>query len=206
MEGLIIDFAQKIVNDNIILSYLFFFISQSLQILFPPYPGDMVLIIEGYLSEVAHLNIYLVIANAVTSTSLSSILLYNIGRRKQEKILQSKLITFLFATEKIKKLYKLFSKLGSLVIIISKFIPGIFSLVVLSAGVFKVKKRFAYISIIIISFLHNSTLILLGKLVGENWSVIFRKLNVYNRYIIVAAIVGLIMYLIMLQLRKKLLG
>lgn len=205
VERLIIDFAQKIVNDNIILSYLFFFASQSLQILFPPYPGDMVLIIEGYLSEVAHLNIYLVVANAVASTSLSSIFLYNIGMRKQERILNSKTITFLFATEKINKLYRLFSKLGAPVIIISKFIPGIFSLAVLSAGVFKVKKRFAYISIIVISFLHNISLILLGKLVGENWSVIFRKMNVYNRYIIIAAIVGLIIYFIMLQLKKRLL-
>lgn len=205
MENLIIDFAQRIVNDNIIFSYLFFFGSQSLQILFPPYPGDMVLIIEGYLSEVAHLNIYIVVANAVASTSLSSIFLYNIGRRKQERILHSKIITFLFATEKINKLNRLFSKLGALVIIMSKFIPGIFSLAVLSAGVFKVRKRFAYLSIVVISFLHNSILILLGKVVGENWSIIFRKMNVYNRHIIVVAIVVLIIYLIMLQLKKRLL-
>lgn len=205
MEKLIIDFAQRIVNDNIILSYLFFFVSQSLQILFPPYPGDMVLIIEGYLSEVAHLNIYLVVANAAVSTSLSSIFLYNIGRKKQERILNSKIITFLFATEKINKLYRLFSKLGSPVIIISKFIPGIFSLTVLSAGVFKVRKKFAYIAIIVISFLHNLTLILLGKLVGENWSAIFRKMNVFNRDIIIVAIIGLIIYFIMLQLKKRLL-
>ncbi len=205
MERILVDFAQKIVMENILLSYLFFFVSQSLQILFPPYPGDMILILEGYLSEIANLNFYFVVANAAASTSLSSILLYNIGRRKQERILHSKIITLLFATEKINKLNRLFSKLGALVIIISKFIPGIFSLTVLSAGVFKVRKRFAYLSIIVISFLHNLTLILLGKLVGENWSIILRKMNVYNRYIIIIAIVVLIIYFILLQLKKRLL-
>lgn len=204
MEQLIIDFAQNIVNENVILSYLFFFASQSLQILFPPYPGDMILILEGYLSEIANLNIYLVVVNAAAATSSSSIFLYNIGRKKQERILHSKITTFLFATGKIEKLNKLFEKLGAWTIILSKFIPGIFSLTVLSAGVFKVRRRFAYIAIVIISFLHNLTLISLGKLVGENWTIIFRKMNVYNRYIILAAIIILIIYLILLQLKKRL--
>ncbi|SCG83183.1 hypothetical protein DW1_1613 [Proteiniborus sp. DW1] len=205
MENIIVDFAQKIVMENVLLSYLFFFVSQSLQVLFPPYPGDMILILEGYLSEIAHLNIYLVVANAVTSTSLSSMLLYNIGRKKQERILQSKIVTFLFCTSKITKLNNLFRRLGAFVIILSKFIPGIFSLTVLSAGVFKVKKGSAYTAIVVISFFHNFVLIALGKLVGENWKTILRKMDVYNRYIIIIAVIGFVIYLIMLQLKKRLL-
>lgn len=204
MEQLIINFAKNIVNENVFLSYLFFFVSQSLQVLFPPYPGDMVLILEGYLSEIAHLNIYFVVTNAILSTSSSSILLYNIGRRKQERILHSKIITMLFATNKIEKLNRIFKKLGAWTIILSKFIPGIFSLTVLSAGVFKVKKRFAYLAIIIISSLHHLTLIILGKKLGENWELIFRKMTEYNKYIIIIGLIALIIYLIMLQLKKKL--
>lgn len=205
MEKFIIDFAQNIVMENVLLSYLFFFISQSLQVVFPPYPGDMILILEGYLSELAHLNIYLVITNAAASTSLSSILLYNIGRKKQERILHSKIVTLLFGTSKIAKLSKLFAKLGALVIILSKFIPGIYSLTLLSAGVFRVKKRSAYLSIILVSTFHNVVLITLGKLLGENWTIILRRMDTYNRYIIIIAIIAFVIYLIMLQLKKRLL-
>lgn len=205
MEKFIIDFAQNIVMENKLLSYLFFIVSQSLQVLFPPYPGDMILILEGYLSELAHLNIYLIIANAAASTSLSSILLYNIGRNKQEKILHSKIVTLLFGTSKIAKLSKLFAKLGALVIILSKFIPGIYSLTLLSAGVFRVKKRSAYLSIVSISTFHNLVLITLGKLLGENWIIILRRMDTYNRYIIIIAVIAFVIYLIMLQLKKKLL-
>ncbi len=205
MEGFIIDFAENIVMENVFLSFLFFFVSQSLQVLFPPYPGDMILILEGYLSEIAQLNIYLIIINAAASTSLSSILLYNIGRKKQERILHSKIVTFLFGTSKITKLNNLFKKLGAFVIILSKFIPGIFSLTVLSAGVFRVKKKSAYMSIILISFFHNLVLISLGKLVGENWTIILKKMDVYNRYIIIIAVIALVIYFIMLQLKKRLL-
>lgn len=204
MEDFIIEFAQNIVAKNILLSYIFFFVSQSLQVLFPPYPGDMILLLEGYLSEEANLNIYFVIANAVISTSLSSIFLYNIGRKKQEKILHSKIVTFLFGTGRTSKLNKLFTKFGAVVIILSKFIPGIFSLTILAAGIFKVKRKFTYLSIIIVSFFHNMTLILLGKLVRENWSVILKKIDIYNRYIILLAVIAIIIYLIMLQLKKKL--
>ena len=205
MEQAIVQFAKSIVLNNTLLSYIFFFLSQSLQVLFPPYPGDMILVLEGYLSGLVGLNILLIVANAVTATTLSSILLYNIGRIKEEKILHSKIIHYLFEASKIDKLKKLFKKLGVFVIIISKFIPGIYSLTVLAAGIFKLNKRNSYIAIIAISFLHNTVFIMLGKIVGENWSIIFNKINIYNRYISIILIVVAVIYFLLLSLKKKLL-
>ncbi|MTI66545.1 MAG: hypothetical protein FH753_08085 [Firmicutes bacterium] len=204
MEQLIIEFAKDIVSNNILLSYLFFFVSQSLQILFPPYPGDMVLIIEGYLTEFSNINLILVMLTAILATSLSSILLYNIGRKEGSIILKSKLVKYLFDTEKVNKLRHLFDRFGAMVIIGSKLIPGIFSLTVLSAGIFKVKRRLAYVSIVIITIIHHGILIILGKILGENWTLIFYKINRYNRIIIILAIIGFILYIILLKIKNKL--
>lgn len=205
MEELIINFAKEIVSENVLLSFLFFFLSQSLQILFPPYPGDMVLIIEGYLSELANLNIFLVAIIAICGTSLSSFLLYKIGRKKEEKILHSKITKLLFDTDKVEKLRTLFDKFGPAVIVISKFIPGIFSLTVLSAGIFKVDKTKAYTSVVLITAVHHIVLIALGKLLGENWTVIFHKLNVYNRYFFILIMGAFIFYILMHLLKRRLL-
>lgn len=205
MEQAIVQFAKNIVLNNTLLSYIFFFLSQSLQVLFPPYPGDMILILEGYLSGLVGLNTLLIVANAVTATILSSVLLYNIGWVKEEKILHLKIIHYLFETGKLDKLKKLFKKLGVSVIILSKFIPGIYSLTVLAAGIFKLNKRNSYIAISVISFLHNTVFIMLGKVVGENWSIIFNKINIYNKYISIILIVGVVIYLLLLSLKKKLL-
>ncbi|MGF7058731.1 DedA family protein [Brassicibacter mesophilus] len=205
MEQAIVQFAKNIVLNNTLLSYIFFFLSQSLQVLFPPYPGDMILILEGYLSGLVGLNTLLIVANAVTATILSSVLLYNIGWVKEEKILHLKIIHYLFETGKIDKLKKLFKKLGVSVIILSKFIPGIYSLTVLAAGIFKLNKRNSYIAISVISFLHNTAFIMLGKVVGENWSIIFNKINIYNKYISIILIAGVLIYLLLLSLKKKLL-
>jgi membrane protein DedA with SNARE-associated domain len=51
MEQNLIDFTKDIAMQYPYLAYIFFFISASLQILFPPYPGDTVLVLEGYLSS-----------------------------------------------------------------------------------------------------------------------------------------------------------
>lgn len=204
MEELIINFSKNIVSNNIVLSYLFFFISQSLQILFPPYPGDMVLILEGYLSQIANLNIILVMINAILATSLSSVLLYKIGEKEGEKILDLKIIKLLFETKSVDKLRHLFEKFGPLVIVISKFIPGIFSIALLSAGIFKVKNTFVYTSIVMVTSVHHIILIILGKILGENWTIIFYKIQTYNKYIFIAIIIILIIYAIMHYLKSRL--
>lgn len=204
MEKIIIEFAKDIVQSNILLSYIFFFISQSLQILFPPYPGDMVLILEGYLSELAGMNYILVNINAIMATFFSSVLLYRIGKKEEYKILNSKIVKYLFDTKKVDKLRKLFTKMGAFVIIISKFIPGIFSITVISAGIFKVKKRKAYLSILSITALHHIILIGLGKLLGENWTIILKKIEIYNKYLFVLVIIIIIIYFILIKVKRKL--
>ena len=194
MEKIIIDIAKKVVLDYPIFSYLFFFISQSLQILFPPYPGDMLLIAEGYLAGLANLNIILISVNAITGTFLTSIFLYHVGIKEEYKILHSRIIQYLFDVKKVSKLEKLFNKYGAVVIVISKFIPGIFSITLLSAGVFKVKKKSVYLAVFFITSIHHIMLIILGQTLQENWIVLIRKINLYNRYIIGIVIIGLILY------------
>ncbi len=204
MEKIFIDISKSIVENNVILSYLFFFISQSLQIIFPPYPGDMILILEGYLSEISNLNIIVVIINAVLATFLSSILLYEIGNKYKYKILNFRIINFLFDINKVNRLKQLFNKFGSIVVIFSKVIPGIFSITVLSAGMFGTEKSQAYISIFFINLVHHSILIILGKKLKENWVIIFHKLSRFNKDIIILCIIGLFIYFLLYRLKSVL--
>ncbi|MBS4540120.1 VTT domain-containing protein [Clostridium sp. D2Q-11] len=203
MEELIIQFSKNLVSKNILLSYIFFFLSQALQVLFPPYPGDMVLILEGYLSEIAGVNIILVIINAISATYFSSVALYLLGNKEGEKILHSKIINRLFETDKVLKLRRLFDRFGSVVIIVSKFIPGIYSIAVLSAGVFKVERKVAYTSIFIITSIHHIALITLGKVLGENWTYVFRKIEMYNKQMLMLIIPLIFIYLIIMKIKKK---
>lgn len=205
MDRIIIETAQNIAENNLILAFVFFFVSQSLQILFPPYPGDMMLLVSGYLTGITNINIILIIINAVAATTLSSALLYNIGNRKGEKILRSRLIKRVFSTGEPKRLKNLFLKYGFWVIILSRIIPGTFSISILSSGIFKVDAIKIYLSVFIVASIHHSLLVTLGKALGENWVIILHKINVYNKYLIFIIIAILVGYSVLLMIKRKLL-
>lgn len=203
MESIILKIINIFIKDNIILLYIFFFFSQALQVLFPPYPGDMILVIEGYLSQVAKLNIYLILIVAWLGTFISSVILFKFGYMKQSEIQQSKLINFLIDTKKILKVSKILKKYSFITIILGKFIPGIYSIVILLAGIFKLNSWTVYITIGLTNFIHHSIFILLGKKLGENWVLIIEKLRIYQRYILFLVFISLIIYLLFHRIKKK---
>lgn len=188
MEQSLIDFTNNMAVNHPILAYIFFFISASLQILFPPYPGDTVLVIEGYLSSKGYFNIYMIGLNAVTATFLSCILLYHISYKLGDRVFQISFIKKFFSSNKMGKITQWFSKYGSAAILLSKFVPGIGSLTMIVAGTFKVPGIKAYAAMGTASLIHNSFLLFLGKTTGDNMELIkymFRRYNIF--------IVGVIM-------------
>lgn len=120
---------------------------------------------------------------------------------KQSEILHSKLINFLLDTKKILKVSKILKKYSFITIILGKFIPGIYSIVILLAGIFKLNNWTVYITIGLTNFIHHSIFILLGKKLGENWVLIIEKLRIYQRYILFVVFISLIIYLFFIGLR-----
>ncbi|WP_069650079.1 DedA family protein [Caloranaerobacter ferrireducens] len=203
MESIILNIIDKLVSGNKLFLYLFFFFSQYLQIIFPPYPGDMVLVIEGYLSELVHLNIYFILTIAWFGTFLSSLMLYKLGEKEKEKILHSKFIKFIFNTKKFLKLKNMFNRHGPAAIFVSKFIPGIYSFTVLIAGISEADKKLTYLTIGIVNIIHHTMLIVLGKILKENWVIIINVLKTYNKYVIIAMIIFTLFYVLLTRVNKK---
>lgn len=194
MDHILVEFAKEIVVENKLAAYLFFFISQALQILFPPYPGDMILILEGYLSELANLNIILIILIAISSSLLASIFLYRIGLMKGYRILHSKIITKLFEIDKISTFQLNFKKYGYLSILISKFMPGFYSVTILFAGIFKLNREKVYLTILINNSIHHILLIFLGKYLKEKWVIVINLLNKYSKYFVLGVLIIFVIY------------
>ncbi|WP_427340580.1 DedA family protein [Caloranaerobacter sp. DY30410] len=201
MENIILNIIDKLVGGNKLFLYLFFFFSQCLQVIFPPYPGDMVLVIEGYLSELVNLNIYYILTIAWFGTFLSSLMLYKLG--KKEKILHSKFIKFIFDTKKFLKIKNMFNKYGVAAIFVSKFIPGIYSFTLLIAGICETNEKLTYLTIGIVNIIHHTLLIILGKILKENWAIIINVIKAYNKYVIIATIIFVLSYVLLIRINKK---
>lgn len=183
MEQDLIQFTKNIAAHYPHLAYIFFFISASLQILFPPYPGDSVLIMEGYLSSRDCFPLPYLALNAVLSTFLSCVLLYTISYNAGDNVFKIHFISRYISQKSIGLLKKWFKKYGALSIIISKFVPGAGSLTIVVAGTFKVSKFKAYISMAISSILHNIMLLTIGKMAGDNMQYVKSYIKKYDEVV-----------------------
>jgi membrane protein DedA with SNARE-associated domain len=197
LEAFIHNFLAGIDNIPLIVVYLFFFLSAVLQMTFPPYPGDTVLIFGGYLGSAAlsgeSLTIFI---SYFLGTVVSSYALYELGAWKGEQILNAVIITKYFPREKQNNVKDWVLKFGVPVLAVCKFIPGINTLVIIFSGIFKYKKLWAYIIIAAIAFIHNTLFFRTGRIIGENWENIVNFLSLYNKIVIGVTILGVITYII----------
>jgi len=194
-----LDFLQNIIHWNAVFSYIFFFISGILQLVFPPFPSDVIIIIEGYLTTLdASFNFFLVLLISVLGSIVGSALVYWFGYKKGNEVLQYKLVLKYIDEKHIKRSEKVFHKYGKYGLIISKFIPGTSAIMVLFSGVFRIKTRI-YIAYIIFSIILQQVIYLqIGRIIGHNINLVKRFLSVFNFasfiVITVLSIVGFFIY------------
>lgn len=184
MEKDLLFFAESIAKTNPLLAYIFFFFNSILQITFPPYPGDSIIIFQGYLSSIGLLSPALLFLSTFTGTFLSSVFLYMISNKLGNKLINGRFIKKYFDVRKIYSLENWFRKYGAAAIIINKFIPGIGSLTLIGAGLFKLKTLPAVLAIGIASLLHNTVLFMAGRFTGKNIRLLQKFVGEYEKLIL----------------------
>ena len=97
----------------------------------------------------------------------------------------------------------MFNRHGPAAIFVSKFIPGIYSFTVLIAGISEADKKLTYLTIGIVNIIHHTILIVLGKILKENWVIIINILKTYNKYVIIAMIIFTLFYVLLTRVNKK---
>jgi membrane protein DedA with SNARE-associated domain len=175
--------------------YLFIFFSSFFENLFPPYPGDTVTFVGGYLAGTNHLTFPLVFISAGLGCLSGAMLLYVIGKNKGRKIFLKDKGRF-FDRSHLEKMERWFNRYGEKVLILSRFLTGIRSVVALAAGVGNVnpKKMTIYTSISII--LWNSIILFSAFKVQQNWRKILEVIQVYNKVVLAVVILIAILWLV----------
>lgn len=184
--------------------YIFFFISGALQIFFPPYPGDSLLLLGGYFGSRGlyggPLPLFL---SYFLATVVFSYLLFELGYWKGEGILNYRLVAKYITVKDQDKVRRVIDKYGVFVYLVSKFIPGIGFITILISGILRHQRRWAYMGILVASFLHNLLFYLVGRKVGESWEHVRQFLSTYNKIALVVIIVAIIGYAVFSWLKKS---
>jgi membrane protein DedA with SNARE-associated domain len=210
LNNLIIEFVNNIVDKNAIIAYIVFFIVAFLQMVFPPIPGDMLLVFQGYITCISEkINVCGVFINAYIATFIGSVIVYKLGYNKGYKVLEYKFISKFISVKNQEKTKKMFSKYGFVAIILSKFLLGINAIIILFAGIFKVKPRIVYLSLLVSIFVHHMLYIGIGRIVAQYVHTNTKVLaSYYGRFamffsLFTIIIIGAIVFLIAIRGTSK---
>ena len=159
------------------------------------YPGDMITFAGGYLAGTGHLNFPLVFLSAGLGCLSGAMILYLLGKGKGRKLFLTR-GKGVFDRAHLEKVERWFRRYGEKVLILSRFLAGVRSVVALAAGVGNVspRKMIIYTSISII--LWNGIILLFAFKVQQNWREILQILQIYNKIVLAIVVVIALVWLL----------
>ena len=191
------DLLELISTRGAIWFYLFLYASCVIEGLFPPYPGDTVILLGGFFASLGKLDFFLVFLLSAAGSLTGAMILYYLGLKRGRRIFSKNKILNPKVLERIEGWFR---KYGDKVILASRFLAGVRSGVALTAGVGNVRTRIMVIYSLISILLWNGIIVLTAGILGKNWQELYRFLVIYNRIVLTllgaAIIVGLIYYFI----------
>jgi membrane protein DedA with SNARE-associated domain len=141
-----------------------------LEVVFPPLPGDALLVLSGSLTGYAGISPLWVIAGAYLGTFTASALLYSFGLRMERRILNSARFAALLDTKTFTRIEKVLNRYGIWFILASRFIPVIRSGIILAAGMVSLDKRQSLIALSVSILASTAMLVLGGRFLGKKWA------------------------------------
>ena len=178
------------------LVFLTVFLASYIENIFPPIPGDTILIFGAYLVGRGNLSFSMAMATTLAGSVMGFVTLYVVGYKYGRGFMYSKTQTW-FSPKSLERVEKLFERWGYGVVLINRFLAGLRSVIGLFSGIGKLNIWKVILLSTTSSLLWNGTLIWLGSSIGENWEQIGVYLKRYNTVvsiIIVTIIAGFLIH------------
>lgn len=208
LEILIQNILNWISVQNNFIIWIFFFISNLTENIFPPWPGDTVTVFGGFLmADLSLKNKNFGWLGLISSTYLGSLagalIMYSFGERiiswiKNNDFPFKKSV---YQEEELKKTFDWYQKNSKLVIVLSRFSAGIRFFVAIVAGITKVSPIQFILYFSIATILWNLILIPGGYYLGQNWQYLLQLLAIYNKVIL--SLIALIVFVFFYRKYKK---
>ena len=178
--------------------YLGVFLLITIENIFPPIPSEAVLLFGGFMTTYTGLNIIVMIIAATLGSLVGAIVLYGLGRilskERLKKIVSGKIGKILrLKAEDIDKADKWFYEKGNKTVFFCRFVPIVRSLISIPAGISKMPMGKFLIYTTAGSTVWNAVLLIIGNIVGENWT---NMLAIFEQYSHITLIVLAIIFII----------
>jgi membrane protein DedA with SNARE-associated domain len=153
---------------------LFSFLSACLQMVFPPYPSEILLLIFGGLAVSDITSGSAVIISYAAGTVISSVLIFYLSRSVGKPILRNKYMRLIFSRRNQLRAGVYMRRYGSPALVICKFLPGVNTACIFIGGVLGLRGIAPILSIVFAGITQNVAYYFTGMLVGNNMTVFYR--------------------------------
>lgn len=189
-------------------NYFGIFILMAFESALIPIPSEVTMPFAGFLASKGELSFWLIVLVGTVANLIGSLLAYYIGYLLEETILIGlvrKHGKFLLITmEDYEHANKWFVKYGDKIILISRLLPAVRTVISLPAGVFKMNLKKFIIYTTVGCFVWSTVLTYVGVVLGENWQSLEGYFRKFDLLIMVLGIVIVLWYLDKkLKLRSK---
>ena len=179
--------------------YLGVFLLIAVENIFPPIPSEVILLFGGFMTTYTNLSIPLMVIAATLGSLLGAIVLYYIGKilnkERLKKIVSGKIGKILrIKYEDIDKADEWFDTKGNKTVFFCRFIPIVRSLISIPAGMSEMPMGKFLIYTITGSAIWNTVLIVIGSIVGENWTNILNIFDEYSNIVLILLIIAFVVF------------
>jgi len=168
--------------------YFFLFLGAFTENVFPPIPGDTLIVFGAYLAGVGVIEVWPAYLAMWVGSAIGCLLVYGIAYVKGRAYFL-KLEARFFDESKIEVAETWFQKYGVRIVIFNRFLPTVRAFVGIVAGIIRMNPFRMTLYVGIGTILWNSILVYFGLKVGENWQLVITALQTYNQVVISLAVV-----------------
>ena len=170
--------------------YIGVFLLIMIENVFPPIPSEVILLFGGFMTTYTKLNIVGMVVASTLGSIFGAIILYYIGKifnkDRLKKLISGKLGKILrLKVSDIDNADSWFDNKGNKTVFFCRFIPLIRSLISIPAGMSEMPMVKFLLYTLFGSLIWNTVLIIVGSVVGENWTKIVGILDTYSHIVVI---------------------
>ena len=170
--------------------YIGVFLLIMIENVFPPIPSEVILLFGGFMTTYTKLNIVGMVVASTLGSIFGAIILYYIGKifnkDRLKKLISGKLGKILrLKVSDIDNADSWFDNKGNKTVFFCRFIPLIRSLISIPAGMSEMSMVKFLLYTLFGSLIWNTVLIIVGSVVGENWTKIVGILDTYSHIFVI---------------------
>lgn len=170
--------------------YIGVFLLIMIENVFPPIPSEVILLFGGFMTTYTKLNIIGMVVASTLGSIFGAIILYYIGKifnkDRLKKLISGKLGKILrLKVSDIDNADNWFDNKGNKTVFFCRFIPLIRSLISIPAGMSEMSMFKFLLYTLFGSLIWNTVLVIVGSVVGENWTKIVGILDTYSHIVVI---------------------